>query len=142
MKRNLRLTLQTFVIALSLFVLTGCLEIISAVGASAYMTGEYLISGAVTKTVSYDFGRIKRALLVALCKMKIDVDKASPIEDGEEIFATAEELEIRIELKEITSSVTRISVKAEKNFLNRDKATAQEILQQTNRIAEKLVSQG
>jgi hypothetical protein len=59
MKRNLRLTLQTFLIALSLFVLTGCLEIISAVGASAYMTGEYLVSGAVTKTVSYDFGRIK-----------------------------------------------------------------------------------
>lgn len=142
MKRNLRLTIQILLIALSLFVLTGCLEIISAVGASAYVTGEYLVSGAVTKTVSYDFGRIKKALLVALCKMKIYVDKASPIEDGEEIFATAEELEIRIELKEITSSVTRISVKAEKNFLNRDKATAQEILQQTNRIAEKMVSQG
>jgi hypothetical protein len=142
MKRNLRLTLQTLLIALSLFVLTGCLEIISAVGASAYVTGEYLVSGAVTKTVSYDFGRIKKALLVALCKMKIYVDKASPIEDGEEIFATAEELEIRIELKEITSSVTRISVKAEKNFLNRDKATAQEILQQTNSIAEKMVSPG
>ncbi|KPK29081.1 MAG: hypothetical protein AMK69_07865 [Nitrospira bacterium SG8_3] len=142
MKRNFRLTLQTLLIALSLFVLTGCLEIISAVGASAYVTGEYLVSGAVTKTVSYDFGRIKKALLVALCKMKIYVDKASPIEGGEEIFATAEELEIRIELKEITSSVTRISVKAEKNFLNRDKATAQEILQQTNRIAEELISQG
>ncbi len=142
MKRNLRLTLQILLIALSLFVLTGCLEIISAVGASAYVTGEYLVSGAVTKTVSYDFGRIKKALLVALCKMRIYVDKASPIEDGEEIFATAEELEIRIELKEITSSVTRISVKAEKHFLNRDKATAQEILQQTNKIAEKMVSQG
>jgi hypothetical protein len=142
MKRNLRLTLQILLIALSLFVLTGCLEIISAVGASAYMTGEYLVSGAVTKTVSHDFGRIKKALLIALCKMRIDVDKANPIEDGEEIFATAEELEIRIEIKEITSSVTRISVKAEKNFLRRDKATAQEILQQTNRIAEKLVTQG
>ena len=140
MKRNLLLTLQTLLIALSLFALTGCLEIISAVGASAYMTGEYLVTGAVTKTVSYDFGRIKRALLVALCKMKIDVNEARPVEDGEEIFATAEELEIKIQLKEITPSVTRISVKAEKNLLNRDKATAQEILQQTNKIAEKLVS--
>ena len=140
MKRNHRLTLQILLIALSLFVLTGCLEIISAVGASAYMTGEYLVTGAVTKTVSYDFGRIKKALLVALCKMDIDVDKAKPIEDGEAIFATAEDLEIKIELKEITPTVTRISVKAEKHFLNRDKATAQEILQQTNKIAEKLVS--
>ena len=116
MKRNLLLTLQIFLIALSLFALTGCLEIISAVGASAYMTGEYLVSGAVTKTVSYDFGRIKKALLVALCKMEIDVDKAKPIEDGEEIYATAEELEIKIELKEITPTVTRISVKAEKHL--------------------------
>jgi hypothetical protein len=140
MKRNLRRTLQALLIALSLFVLTGCLEIISAVGASAYMTGEYLVSGAVTKTVSYDFGRIKKALLVALCKMEIYVNEANPIEDGEEIFATAEELEIRIELREITPTVTRISVKAEKSFLNRDKATAQEILQQTNKIAQKLVS--
>jgi len=140
MKRNLRPTLQALLIALSLFALTGCLEIISAVGASAYVTGEYLVSGAVTKTVSYEFGRIKKALLVALCKMKIVVDRASPIEDGEEIFATAEELEIRIELKEITPTVTRISVKAEKHFLKRDKATAQEILQQTNKIAEKLIS--
>jgi hypothetical protein len=140
MKRNFRLTLQILLIAFSLCALTGCIEIISAVGTSAYMTGEYMVTGAVTKTVSYDFGRIKKAVLVALCRMKIVVDKATPIEDGEEIFATAEELEIKIELKEITSSVTRISVKAEKNFLNRDKATAQEILHQTNSIAEKLVS--
>jgi hypothetical protein len=142
MKRNLRLTLQTLLIALSLFVLTGCLAVISTVGASAYVAAEYLVSGAVTNTISYDFARIKKALLVALCRMEIDVDEARPIEDGEEIFATAEELEIRIELKEITPTVTRISVKAEKNFLKRDKATAQEILQQTNKIAEKLVSQG
>ena len=123
-----------------LLILTGCLEAISAFGTGAIMTAEYVLTGGESKTISHEFARTKRALLVALCKMKIEVDKASPIEDGEEIFATAEELEIRIELKEITSSVTRISVKAEKNFLSRDKATAQEILQQTNRIAEKLVS--
>jgi hypothetical protein len=140
MNRNLLVTFQTLLIALALFTLTGCLEIISAVGASAYMTAEYLVSGAVTQTVSYEFGRIKKALLVALCKMEIAVDEARPIEDGEEIFATADELEIRIELKEITPSVTRISVKAEKDFLHRDKATAQEIVKQTNKIAEKLIS--
>lgn len=123
-----------------MFTLTGCLEVISAVGASAYVTAEYLVSGAVTETVSYDFGRIKKALLVALCKMQIVVEEAKLIEDGEEIIATADELEIRIVLKEITPSVTRISVKAEKDLLHRDKATAQEIVQQTHEIAEKLIS--
>ncbi len=140
MNRNLIITFQTFIIAISLFTLTGCLEVISAVGASAYVTAEYLVSGAVTQTVSYDFGRIKKALLVALCKMQIVVEEAKPIEDGEEIIATADELEIRIVLKEITPSVTRISVKAEKDLLHRDKATAQEIVQQTHEIAEKLIS--
>jgi hypothetical protein len=140
MKRNLIIPFQTFLIALSLFALTGCVEIISAVGASAYMGAEYLLSGAVTQTVSYDFGRIKKALLVALCKMEIVVEEARPIKDGEEIFATADELEITIELKEITPSLTRISVKAEKDLLHRDKATAHEIVQQTHEIAEKLIS--
>ena len=142
MNKNLLLTFQTLLIALSLFALTGCLAVISTVGASAYVTAEYLVSGAVTNTVSYEFGRIKKALLVALCRMEIAVDEARPIEDGEEIFATVNELEIKIELKEITPTVTRISVKAEKDFLHRDKATAQEIFQQTKRIAEELVSQG
>jgi hypothetical protein len=142
MKRNLILTFQTLLIALSLFTLTGCLAVLSTVGASAYVTAEYLVSGAVTNTISHDFGRIKKALLVALCRMEIAVDEARPIEDGEEIFATADELQIKIELKEITPTVTRISVKAAKDLLHRDKATTQEIFQQTKRIAEKLVSQG
>ena len=75
-----------------------------------------------------------------MSKMQIVVDSARPIEDGEEILATADELEIMIELREITPSVTRMSVIAEKDFLRRDKATAQEIVQQTNKMAEKLFS--
>ena len=142
MKRNLILIFQTLLIALSLFTLTGCIAVLSTVGASAYVAAEYLVSGAVTNTVSHDFDRIKKALLVALCKMEIDVDEARPIEDGEEIFATADELEIKIQLKEVTPTVTRISVKAEKDVLHRDKATAQEIFQQTKIIAEKLVIHG
>lgn len=140
MKRNLTIPFQTFLIALSFFALTGCVEIISAVGGGAYMAAEYFVSGAVTQTVSYDFGRIKKALLVALCRMHILVEEAKPIEGGEEIIATAEDLEITIELKEITESVTRISVKAAKDLLHRDKATAEEIVQQTHEIAGKLIS--
>jgi len=56
------------------------------------------------------------------------------------IFARANGLEIRIELKQITPSVTRIEVKANKTFFNKDKTTAQEIVHQTSKIAEKLVS--
>lgn len=139
MKTRITEILHVFLIALLLFTLVGCIEVLGAVGTGVVMTGEYLVTGRVTKTVSYDFRRIKSALLVALCKMQITVERAREIEEGEEVIAAADELEIWIELKQITPSVTRISVRAEKGFLNRDKATAQEILAQTNKIAEKLV---
>jgi hypothetical protein len=140
MKRNIIRLFYSLIVAFSIFALTGCVEVIGAVGTGALMGAEYIVTGAVSKTISYEFVRIKKALLVALCRMEILVDKAREIEDGEEIIATADELEIRIELKQITPTVTRISVRAEKGFMNRDKATAQEIVSQTNNIAERLVS--
>ena len=82
----------------------------------------------------------KKALLIALRKMEIMVDEAQEIEDGEAIVAKADDLEITIELIEITPKVTRITVVAGKNILHRDKATAQEIVYQTNKVADRLFS--
>jgi len=48
--------------------------------------------------------------------------------------------EIEIELKEITSNVTRIEIKAGGDYVKRDIATAQEIVRQTTEIAETLVT--
>ena len=137
-KRNLGHLSRALIIALSLFSLTGCIETVSAVGGGAYMTTQYIVSRAVNRTLTYNLGRIKKALLVALCRMEIEVDRARLIEVGEEILATADDLEITIELREVTPSVTRISIIAEKNILSRDKATAHEILQQTNKIADRM----
>lgn len=86
----------------------------------------------------FDYGRTKKALLVALCRMQIMADKAVIVEGGEEILARANQMEIKVELREITPCVTRISVRAGDGFLHWDKATAHEILAQTNKIAEDL----
>ncbi len=104
------------------------------------MAAEYIMSGSASKTISYDLTRIKKALLVALTKMEIMVDSARPIQGGEEIIARADELEIKIQLKQITPKVTRIEVSANKHFFSRDNATAEEIVRQTNKIAEKLLA--
>ena len=140
MNRKLVNILQVLLITLSVFAHTGCIEIISAVGTGAYMTAEYVVEGAVSKTISYEFGRTKKALLVALCRMEVLVDRAQEIEDGEEITAKVDELEIRVKLKHITPAVTRISVSAKKGFMSRDRATAQEIIRQTQEIAEQLIT--
>jgi hypothetical protein len=124
--------------ALFLFGPTGCVEFLGAAGSGAVVTAEYILSGSVEKTMCFEYGRTKKALLVAFSRMEIVADRAIEVEGGEEILARANQMEIKVELKEITPCVTRISVRAGDGFLRWDKATAQEILAQTNKIAEGL----
>jgi hypothetical protein len=72
--------------------------------------------------------------------MVIDVEKVKEVEDGEKIYAKAEDLEVVIELKKITPIVTRIKIKAGEGMVKRDKATASEIVQRTAETAETLVT--
>lgn len=140
MKKNLIHMAQAIILALSLMTFTGCIEVLGILGSGASIASEYILKGSASKTISHEFNMTKKALLIALRKMEISVDVALEIEDGEEIIAKADELEITIELKEITPKVTRITVVAGKNILHRDKATAQEIVYQTNKVADRLVS--
>jgi hypothetical protein len=123
--------------------LSGCAAAVGALGTlgSGVVGGaDYLASEPVSKTVSYDYDRVKKALLVTLCKMVIDVNKVREIEGGEKIYAKAEDLEVVIELKKITPIVTRITIKAGEGIVKRDKATASEIVQRTAKAAEKLIT--
>jgi hypothetical protein len=138
MKKNLFHIAQAIILAISLMAMTGCVQMLGVIGSGATMASEYILKSHASKTISHEFDRTKKALLIALRKMEIFVDEALEIEDGEEIVAKADELEIKIELKEITSKVTRITVVAGKNILHRDKATAQEIVYQTNKVADKI----
>ena len=131
---------QVICLALSLLALTGCVEMLGVLGSGASMASDYILKSSASKTISHGFNRTKKALLIALRKMEIFVDEAVEIEDGEEIVAKAEDLEIKIQLKEITPKVTRITVVAGKNIILRDKATAQEIVYQTNKVADGLIS--
>ena len=140
MIKHLKLLFKFLMLGLFLFVLTGCVEILGAIGTGAVVTGEYVLTGAVTKTITHEFARIKKALLVALRRMEILTDKEREVEGGEEIMASAGKLAIRIELMQITPRVTRITVRAQKGFMNWDKATALEIISQTDKVAHSLTS--
>jgi hypothetical protein len=126
-----------------LFALSGCAVAVTAlgtVGSGVAGGADYFASTPVAKTVSYDYDRVKKALLVTLCTMVIDVEKVKKIEDGEKIIATADDLEVVIELKRITSKLTRIEIKAGEGIVKRDEATATEIVQRTTKTAAKLVT--
>jgi hypothetical protein len=133
-------------IAVGLFLLlalSGCaaaLGALSTLGSGVVGGADYLASEPVSKSVCYNYDRVKKALLVTLCNMVIDVEKVKEVEDGEKIYAKAEELEIVIELKRITPIVTRIKIKAGEGLVKRDKATATEIVRRTAEAAETLMT--
>ena len=126
-----------------LFALSGCALAVSAlgtVGSGVAGGADYFASTSVAQTVSYDYDRVKKALLVTLCKMVIDVEKVKKIENGEKILATADDLEVVIKLKRITSKLTRIEIKAGEGIVKRDDATATEIVRRTTKTAAKLIT--
>ena len=128
---------------LLILTLSGCALAVSALstlGSGVVSGADYLSSDPVSRTVCYNYDRVKKALLVTLCKMVIDVEKVREAEDGEKIYAQAEDLQILIELKKITPIVTRISIKAGEGMVKRDKATATEIVRRTAETAEILIS--
>lgn len=129
---------RALLIGLALVTLPGCATAVSAVGAGVAMAAEYFVATRVSKTITSDFDRLKKALFVALTSMDIHVDKVTEIEEGEEIIAKADDLKITIQLKRITPRVTRVNVKADRGLFKRDKATAQEIIHQTSKITENL----
>lgn len=92
------------------------------------------------KTICYGFAESKKALLVALCRMEIAVQEVQEIERGERILGGAHLLEITVDLERVTARVTSMTVRAKKGLLVRDRATAEEIIHQTDEIVQKLVS--
>ena len=126
-----------------LLTLSGCaaaLGALSTLGSGVVSGADYLASEPVSKSVCYKYDRVKKALLVTLCKMVIDVEKVKEVKDGEKIYAKAEDLEIVIELKRVTPIVTRIKIKAGEGIVKRDKATATEIVRRTAEAAETLMT--
>ena len=113
---------------------------LSTLGSGMVSGADYLSSDPVSRTVCYNYDRVKKALLVTLCTMVIDVEKVQEAEDGEKIYAQAEDLHILIELKKITPIVTRISIRAGEGIVKHDKATATEIVRRTAETAETLIS--
>ena len=129
-----------FFLILTLSGCTAAVGALSTLGSGVVGGADYIASDPVSKTVCYDYDRVKKALLVTLCKMVIDVEKVREIEDGEKIYAKADDLQVLIELKKITPIVTRISIKAGEGIVKRDTATASEIVQRTTEAAETLIT--
>ncbi len=126
--------------ALSLFYLfglillifsSGCAALaISAAGAGAGIGIPYVLSDCADRTLNFSFDQVDRATPKVLKRLDIDLLTETEIENGKRIMASTDNLEISIDMEKVTMRATRVIINAKKGTLVKDRATAEEIINQ------------
>jgi hypothetical protein len=113
------------------WLMAGCAEVLVpgtlAGGGEAY---RYSTANVAKETFIGNVDQVTVATRSALQAMGIQMQSISTDEAETEITASTAELDITIELKPITSNTTKVSVSAVEDYVLKDKATADEIIDQ------------
>jgi hypothetical protein len=123
--------LKKYFIIILVPLLSGCTAMAltgAGVGAS------YTLSNVAYRSFSSPGDRVHHATIAALKKMDITIINDSKSVDGRTITAATKELDIVINLEEVTSKTTQVKVDARKRVVLKDKATAAEIINQVGKI--------
>jgi hypothetical protein len=120
---------------------SGCASIVvSAMGTGASMGIPYVLTASADRTLNFSFEDVNEATPKVLKKMDLVVVNQSQLKNGERIVAAADELDITIDMEVITKMVTKVSIDAKKGNFVKDKATAEEIINQLEKtLAQKMV---
>ncbi len=110
-----------------LLLLQGCTSVL-VTGASGGVA--YTVTNVAYKTVVFPIDQVEFANRLALIKMKIKYVDRTETGSGVQIVAETSELNIYINLEQITPKTTKICVDAEKNIVLKDKATAVAIIEE------------
>jgi len=94
----------------------------------------YTMDGIAYRTLSAPLPEVETAALAALKHMGIRIDKTEKTEEGKAIKATGFDREIEVELQVVGTRTTRIRSVAKDGVFFKDRATATEIILQTERI--------
>ncbi|MEJ2656287.1 MAG: DUF3568 family protein [Desulfobacterales bacterium] len=111
--------------------LSGCAAI-ALTGAGVGVS--YTLSNVAYRTFSSPVDRVHQATIAALKKMGIKIIDDRKSENGRTITAATKELDIIINVEEVTAKTTQLKVDARKSILLKDKATAAEIIYQVGKI--------
>ena len=118
--------------------ISGCASIaISALGAGAGLGIPYVFSNCADRTLNFPLEKVNQVTPHVLKKMDIVIHARTWTQSGETIQATANEIDILIEIQRVTSRATRITVDAKKSQFVKDPATAQAIINQLERTLAK-----
>ena len=96
----------------------------------------YTLDSIAYKTFTASERDLRAATLHSLKRMAIDVKEIQTTDAGTEIIAIAGDRTVDIELDRITARTSRMRVNVKRQWVLRDRATATEIILQTDRALE------
>jgi hypothetical protein len=136
-KQNTRVFLVVLVFG-AVFALPGC----AAVGLTLFSVGAgvttgtsvaYTLDGVAYRTFTAPLPQVENATRTALDRMGIKIEATSKMEQGKAIKAQTNDREIEIELEMVSNKTTRIRTVAKQGIFFKDRATATEIIIQTEK---------
>jgi Protein of unknown function (DUF3568) len=119
--------------------LSGC----AAVGMTLFGVGagvatgtsvSYTLDGIAYRTFTAPISQVEGATRTALDRMGIKIEATSKTEQGKAIKAVSNDRQIEIELEMVSLKTTRIRTVAKQGIFFKDRATATEIIMQTERL--------
>ncbi len=105
-------------------------------GVSAGSGVSYTLDSIAYKTFTTSEGDLRAATLKTLKRMDIEVKENKVTDSGRNIVAQAGDRTIEIELDRMTQKTTRMRVSAKQGAFFKDRATATEIIVQTERTLD------
>jgi len=138
--------MRKFIVALVTAVLLGT-QGCAAVGLTLFGVGAGLSAGTGTqytldsiayRTFTAPLQDIRRATLAAFKRMDITLQNDNAMDTGRHVVGQAGDRTVDIELERLTSRMTRMRVTAKQGWFFRDRATAGEIIAQTERSLDEL----
>jgi len=96
----------------------------------------YNLEGVAARTFTAPAATVRTASLAALERMGLALQGTDSLERSELIRARSPNRNIEIELEPITEQLTRMSITARSTSLLYDTATAQELVQQTEKMLD------
>lgn len=94
----------------------------------------YTLDGIAYRTFTASLPQVESATRTALDRMGIKVDSTAKIDQGKAIRATSNDRQIEIELEMVSAKTTRIRTVAKQGIFFKDRATATEIIIQTEKV--------
>ncbi len=127
-------------VVLSMAGAAGCTAALVLLGAGAGVaTGTgvvYTVDSVAYKTFATPEAELQRATLETLKRMDMGVREDRPTDSGRKIVAVAGSRTVDIEIDRLSAKATRMRVNVKQGMFLKDRATAAEILTQTERALD------